>query len=135
PRRELIEQQRSEKRRNLLDSIQPGQVRKGVVKNITDFGAFIDLDGMDGLLHITDMTWGRISHPSEMLKQGEEVQVMIIEANRDKERVSLGPKQPTKNPSVQLDRNYHVGADVHGKVVHLAPYGALAAVEPRVEGL
>ena len=77
-RRELIEQQRAEKRRALLDSIQPGQIRKGVVKNITDFGAFIDLDGMDGLLHITDMSWGRISHPSEMLKQGEEVQVMIL---------------------------------------------------------
>jgi small subunit ribosomal protein S1 len=86
-RRELIEQQRTEKRRNLLDSIQPGQIRKGVVKNITDFGAFIDLDGMDGLLHITDMSWGRISHPSEILKQGEEVQVNIIEMNPQKEPV------------------------------------------------
>jgi small subunit ribosomal protein S1 len=134
-RRELIEQQRTEKRRNLLDSIQPGQVRKGVVKNITDFGAFIDLDGMDGLLHITDMSWGRISHPSEMLKQGEEVQVMIIEVNREKERVSLGLKQTTKNPWDEIDRKYPVGAKVHGKVVNLVPYGAFVEIEPGVEGL
>ena len=134
-RRELIEQQRTEKRRNLLDSIQPGQVRKGIVKNITDFGAFIDLDGMDGLLHITDMSWGRISHPSEMLKQGEEVQVMIIEVNRDKERVSLGLKQTTKNPWDEIDRKFPVGAKVHGKVVNLVPYGAFVEIEPGVEGL
>ena len=108
-RRELIEQQRTDKRRALLDSIQPGQFRKGVVKNITDFGAFIDLDGMDGLLHITDMSWGRISHPSEMLKQGEEVEVMIIEVNREKERVSLGLKQTTKNPWDEIDRKFPVG--------------------------
>ena len=134
-RRELIEQQRAEKRRALLDSIQPGQIRKGVVKNITDFGAFIDLDGMDGLLHITDMSWGRISHPSEMLKQGEEVQVMIIEVNREKERVSLGLKQTTKNPWDEIDRKFPVGAKVHGKVVNLVPYGAFIEIEPGVEGL
>ena len=108
-RRELIEEQRTAKRRALLDSIQPGQIRKGVVKNITDFGAFIDLDGMDGLLHITDMSWGRISHPSEMLKQGEEVQVMIVEVNREKERVSLGLKQTTRNPWDEIDRNIRSG--------------------------
>jgi small subunit ribosomal protein S1 len=134
-RRELIEEQRTSKRRNLLDSIQPGQVRKGVVKNITDFGAFIDLDGMDGLLHITDMSWGRISHPSEMLKQGEEIQVMIIEVNREKERVSLGLKQTTKNPWDEIDRKFPVGAKVHGKVVNLVPYGAFIEIEPGVEGL
>ncbi|GAB1489026.1 30S ribosomal protein S1 [Opitutaceae bacterium] len=134
-RRELIEQQRTEKRRNLLDSIQPGQVRKGVVKNITDFGAFIDLDGMDGLLHITDMSWGRISHPSEMLKQGEEVQVMIIEVNREKERVSLGLKQTTKNPWDDIEHKFPVGAKVRGKVVNLVPYGAFVEIEPGVEGL
>ncbi|HXC01303.1 MAG TPA: 30S ribosomal protein S1 [Opitutaceae bacterium] len=134
-RRELIEQQRTDKRRALLDSIQPGQTRKGVVKNITDFGAFIDLDGMDGLLHITDMSWGRISHPSEMLRQGEEVQVMIIEVNRDKERVSLGLKQTTKNPWDEIDRKFPVGAKVHGKVVNLVPYGAFIEIEPGVEGL
>ena len=134
-RRELIEQQRTEKRRNLLDSIQPGQVRKGVVKNITDFGAFIDLDGMDGLLHITDMSWGRISHPGEMLKQGEEVQVMIIEVNREKERVSLGLKQTTKNPWDDIEHKFPVGAKVRGKVVNLVPYGAFVEIEPGVEGL
>jgi small subunit ribosomal protein S1 len=134
-RRELIEEQRANKRRALLDSIQPGQVRKGVVKNITDFGAFIDLDGMDGLLHITDMSWGRITHPSEMLKQGEEVNVMIIEVNREKERVSLGLKQTTKNPWDEIDRKFPVGAKVHGKVVNLVPYGAFVEIEPGVEGL
>jgi len=134
-RRELIEQQRGEKRRNLLDSIQPGQVRKGVVKNITDFGAFIDLDGMDGLLHITDMSWGRITHPSEVLKQGEEIQVMIIEVNREKERVSLGLKQTTKNPWDEIEHKFPVGAKVHGKVVNLVPYGAFIEIEPGVEGL
>ena len=134
-RRELIEEQRASKRRNLLESIQPGQVRKGVVKNITDFGAFIDLDGMDGLLHITDMSWGRISHPSEMVKQGEEIQVMIIEVNREKERVSLGLKQTTKNPWDEIERKFPVGSKVHGKVVNLVPYGAFVEIEPGVEGL
>jgi len=134
-RRELIEEQRAEKRRTLLDSIEPGQVRKGIVKNITDFGAFIDLDGMDGLLHITDMSWGRISHPSEMLKQGEEIEVMIIEVNREKERVSLGLKQTTKNPWDEIDRKYPVGAKIAGKVVNLVPYGAFVELEPGVEGL
>jgi len=134
-RRELIEEQRHKKRRDLLESIQPGQVRKGVVKNITDFGAFIDLDGMDGLLHITDMSWGRISHPSEMLKQGEEVQVMIIEVNREKERVSLGLKQTTKNPWDDIEHKFPVGSKVRGKVVNLVPYGAFVEIEPGVEGL
>lgn len=134
-RRELIEEQRANKRKNLLDSIQPGQVRKGVVKNITDFGAFIDLDGMDGLLHITDMSWGRIAHPSEILKQGEEISVMIIEVNREKERVSLGLKQTTKNPWDEIEHKFPVGAKVHGKVVNLVPYGAFIEIEPGVEGL
>ena len=134
-RRELIEEQRTSKRRNLLDSIQPGQLRKGVVKNITDFGAFIDLDGMDGLLHITDMSWGRISHPSELLKQGEEIEVMIIEVNREKERVSLGLKQTKKNPWDDIDHKYPVGAKIRGKVVNLVPYGAFVEIEPGVEGL
>jgi len=134
-RRELIEELRHRKRRDLLDSIQPGQIRKGVVKNITDFGAFIDLDGMDGLLHITDMSWGRISHPSEMLRQGEEVQVMIIEVNREKERVSLGLKQTTKNPWDDIEHKFPVGSKVRGKVVNLVPYGAFVEIEPGVEGL
>ncbi|MEY4487963.1 MAG: hypothetical protein RIQ79_471 [Verrucomicrobiota bacterium] len=134
-RRELIEQQRGDKRRLLLESIQPGQVRKGIVKNITDFGAFIDLDGMDGLLHITDMSWGRIAHPADVLKQGEEIQVMIIEVNREKERVSLGLKQTTKNPWDEIEHKFPVGTKVHGKVVNLVPYGAFLEIEPGVEGL
>ena len=134
-RRELIEEQRANKRRDLLESIEPGQVRKGVVKNITDFGAFIDLDGMDGLLHITDMSWGRISHPSEMLRQGEEIEVMIIEVNREKERVSLGLKQTTKNPWDEIDQKFPVGTKIAGKVVNLVPYGAFVEIEPGVEGL
>ncbi len=134
-RRELIEEQRINKRRDLLEKLQPGQIRKGVVKNITDFGAFIDLDGMDGLLHITDMSWGRIGHPSEMLKQGEEIEVMIIDINREKERVSLGLKQTKNNPWNNIDHKFPVGSKIHGKVVNLVPYGAFIELEPGVEGL
>ncbi|MFZ5494110.1 MAG: 30S ribosomal protein S1 [Verrucomicrobiota bacterium] len=134
-RRELIEEQRITKRRDLLEKLQPGQIRKGVVKNITDFGAFIDLDGMDGLLHITDMSWGRIGHPSELLKQGEEIEVMIIDINREKERVSLGLKQTKNNPWDNIDHKFPVGSKIHGKVVNLVPYGAFIELEPGVEGL
>ena len=134
-RRELIEEQRLEKRRALLADIQPGQLRRGAVKNITDYGAFVDLDGLDGLLHITDMSWGRISHPSEMLKVGEEVNVMIIEVDRDRERVSLGLKQTTKNPWDSIDTRYPVGARVRGKVVNLVNYGSFIELEEGVEGL
>ncbi len=134
-RRELIEEQRQVKRRELLENVNPGQLRTGVVKNITDYGAFIDLDGLDGLLHITDMSWGRISHPSEMVKQGEEVEVMIIEVDREKERVSLGLKQTTKNPWENIEHKYPVGHKVRGKVVNLVPYGAFIELEEGVEGL
>ena len=134
-RRELIEEQRREKRRKLLSEIQNGDIRRGTVKNITDYGAFIDLDGLDGLLHITDMSWGRISHPSEMLKVGEEVDVMIIEVDRDRERVSLGLKQTTNNPWEGIENRYPVGARVAGKVVNLVPYGAFVELEEGVEGL
>ena len=134
-RRELIEEQRQEKRRKLLDEVTPGDQRTGVVKNITDYGAFIDLDGLDGLLHITDMSWGRISHPSEMLKQGEEITVMIIEVNRDRERVSLGLKQLSSNPWEKIEEKYPIGVKVSGKVVNLVPYGAFVEIEEGVEGL
>lgn len=134
-RRELIEEQRLEKRRKLLSEIKPGDVRRGVVKNITDYGAFIDLDGLDGLLHITDMSWGRISHPSEMVKVSEEVDVMIIEVDRDRERVSLGLKQTTSNPWEGIESRYPVNARVRGKVVNLVPYGAFVELEEGVEGL
>ena len=134
-RRELIEEQRVHKRRQLLDNVKPGDTREGVVKNITDYGAFIDLDGLDGLLHITDMSWGRISHPSEMLKIGEEVKVMIIEVDRDRERVSLGLKQTTSNPWEGIENRYPLDSKVNGKIVNLVPYGAFVELEEGVEGL
>lgn len=134
-RRELIEEQRNEKRRALLEEVKPGDVRRGVVKNITDYGAFVDLDGLDGLLHITDMSWGRISHPSEVLKVGEEIDVMIIEIDRERERVSLGLKQCTPNPWDSIEKKYPVGSKVHGKVVNLVQYGAFVKLEQGVEGL
>lgn len=134
-RRELVEEQRIEKRRKLLDEVKPGDRQRGQVKNITDYGAFVDLDGLDGLLHITDMSWGRIQHPSEMLKQGEEIEVVIIEIDRDRERVSLGLKQMHPNPWEKIDEKYPLGAQVKGRVVNLVPYGAFVELEEGVEGL
>lgn len=134
-RRELIEEQRIEKRRALLEEVKPGDKRRGQVKNITDYGAFVDLDGLDGLLHITDMSWGRIQHPSEMLKQGEEIEVVVIEIDRERERVSLGLKQLQDNPWERIEEKYPIGSTVSGKVVNLVPYGAFIEIETGVEGL
>ena len=134
-RRELIEQERNEKRSKLLTEMMPGDIRKGTVKNITDFGAFIDLNGLDGLLHITDMSWGRIGHPSEILKVGQDLDVVVLDVNREKERVSLGLKQKLANPWDQIEAKYPIGAKVKGKVVNLVPYGAFVEIEPGVEGL
>lgn len=134
-RRELIEQERNEKRSKLLTEMMPGDIRKGTVKNITDFGAFIDLNGLDGLLHITDMSWGRIGHPSEILKVGQDIDVVVLDVNREKERVSLGLKQKLANPWDQIEQKYPIGAKVKGKVVNLVPYGAFVELEPGVEGL
>jgi small subunit ribosomal protein S1 len=134
-RRELIEQERTERRAKLLAEMVPGDIRKGIVKNITDFGAFIDLNGIDGLLHITDMSWGRIGHPSELLKVGQEIDVVVLDINREKERVSLGLKQKLQNPWENIDQKYQVGQRVKGKVVNLVPYGAFVELEPGVEGL
>ena len=134
-RRELIEEQRTEKRRALLEEVKPGDIRRGQVKNITDYGAFVDLDGLDGLLHITDMSWGRIQHPSEMVKQGEELDVMIIEIDRDRERVSLGLKQLKDNPWDKIEEKYPIGSTISGKVVNMVPYGAFIEIEQGVEGL
>src|SRR5580658_7226597 len=134
-RRELIEAERNEKRAHLLGEMTPGDIRKGTVKNITDFGAFIDLNGIDGLLHITDMSWGRIGHPSELLKVGQEIDVVVLDVNKEKERVSLGLKQKLNNPWENIDAKYQVGAKVKGKVVNLVPYGAFVELEPGVEGL
>src|SRR4026208_43694 len=134
-RRELIEQERNEKRSKLLSEMVPGDIRKGTVKNITDFGAFIDLNGLDGLLHITDMSWGRIGHPSEILKVGQEIDVVVLDINREKERVSLGLKQKLANPWENIESKYPIGQKVKGKVVNLVPYGAFVELEPGVEGL
>ena len=134
-RRELIEQQRNDKRSKLLAEMTPGDIRKGTVKNITDFGAFIDLNGIDGLLHITDMSWGRIGHPSEILKVGQDIDVVVLDINKEKERVSLGLKQKLANPWENIDAKYQVGAKVKGRVVNLVPYGAFVELEPGVEGL
>ena len=134
-RRELIEQERNERRQKLLAEMVPGDIRKGTVKNLTDFGAFIDLNGLDGLLHITDMSWGRIGHPSELLKVGQEIDVVVLDINREKERVSLGLKQKLANPWDSIETKYPVGAKVKGRVVNLVPYGAFVELEPGVEGL
>jgi small subunit ribosomal protein S1 len=134
-RRELIEQERTERRQKLLTEMTPGDIRKGTVKNLTDFGAFIDLNGIDGLLHITDMSWGRIGHPSDLLKVGQDIDVVVLDINRDKERVSLGLKQKLANPWDTIDQKYPVGGKVKGRVVNLVPYGAFVELEPGVEGL
>jgi small subunit ribosomal protein S1 len=134
-RRELIEQERTARRQKLLAEMTPGDIRKGTVKNITDFGAFIDLNGIDGLLHITDMSWGRIGHPSEMLKVGQDLDVVVLDINREKERVSLGLKQKMANPWDKIETKFPIGTKVKGKVVNLVPYGAFVELEPGVEGL
>ena len=134
-RRELIEQERTERRAKLLSDMTPGDIRKGTVKNITDFGAFIDLNGIDGLLHITDMSWGRVNHPSDILKVGQDIDVVVLDINREKERVSLGLKQKLTNPWDNIESKYPIGAKVKGKVVNLVPYGAFVELEPGVEGL
>ena len=134
-RRELIEAERNEKRVKLLSEMVPGDIRKGTVKNITDFGAFIDLNGLDGLLHITDMSWGRLGHPSEVLKVGQELDVVVLDVNKEKERVSLGLKQKMANPWDNIEAKFPIGTKVKGKVVSLVPYGAFVQLEPGVEGL
>jgi len=134
-RRELIEAERASKRASFMETIKIGSTVKGVVKNLTDFGAFIDLDGMDGLLHITDMSWGRLGHPSEMVKVGQELDVLVLDINKEKERVSLGLKQTQKNPWEETEGRFPVGSKVKGKVTNLVPYGAFVEIEEGVEGL
>jgi len=119
----------------MLDDIQPGDIRIGVVKNITDFGAFLDLDGIDGLLHITDMAWKRVRHPSELVQLGDEVEVMILSVDKDKGRVALGLKQKDHNPWDEIEAKYPIGTRVRGKIVNLVPYGAFIELEPGIEGL
>ena len=134
-RRELLEESRKDRRAQLLKEMAVGQLRTGTVKNITDFGAFIDLGGVDGLLHITDMSWGRISHPGEMLEVGQAIEVMILDIDNDKERVSLGLKQKSHNPWDDVEAKYTVGSVIKGRVVNIMPYGAFVEIEQGVEGL
>lgn len=134
-RRELLEAERISKKAELLEAIQVGDIRRGIVKNITDFGVFLDLDGIDGLLHITDMTWKRIRHPSEMVDLGQEIEVMILSIDKDKGRVALGLKQKEENPWEVIEQRYPPGIRVRGKIVKLLPYGAFIEIEPGIEGL
>ncbi|MBR4108356.1 MAG: 30S ribosomal protein S1 [Akkermansia sp.] len=134
-RREVIEAERSEQRQRFLETVKIGDRVKGQVKNITDFGAFVDLSGMDGLLHITDMSWGRVNHPSELLHIGQELEVLILDVDRDKERVSLGLKQLSDNPWADIEQKYPIASRVKGRVTKLLAYGAFVELEKGVEGL
>ncbi len=134
-RREVIEAERSEQRQRFLETVKVGDRVTGIVKNITDFGAFVDLSGMDGLLHITDMSWGRVNHPSEVLHIGQELNVLILDVDRDKERVSLGLKQLSDNPWADIEQKYPIGSRVSGRVTKLLAYGAFVELEKGVEGL
>ncbi|MGD9126355.1 MAG: 30S ribosomal protein S1 [Planctomycetia bacterium] len=134
-RRSLIETERAEKKANLLADLEIGQSKKGTVKNIAEFGAFVDLGGIDGLLHITDMSWGRISHPSEMLNIDDEIEVQILHIDREKEKIALGLKQMTSSPWEEVEAKYPVNALVKGTVVNVMSYGAFVKLEEGIEGL
>jgi len=134
-RRKLIEDQREKMKQALLAEIVEGETRKGVVKNIAPFGAFVDLGGIDGLLHITDMSWGRISHPSDMVKIDEEIEIVILNIDREKEKIALGLKQKTPSPWEQVEEKYPVGSRVTGEVVNVMSYGAFVKLEDGIEGL
>lgn len=134
-RRVLLEETRDKKRQTTLSTLKEGQLIQGTVKNITDYGAFIDLGGIDGLLHITDMSWGRVSHPSEMFTVGDRVEVTVLKYDRETGRISLGLKQKTADPWTNVANKYPVGTRIKGRVVSLTDYGAFVEIEPGVEGL
>jgi small subunit ribosomal protein S1 len=134
-RRALIETERAEKKSQLLSTLEVGQLRKGVVKNIAEFGAFVDLGGIDGLLHITDMSWGRIGHPSEMVAIDQEIEVQILHVDREKEKIALGLKQKSASPWESVESKYPVGSVVRGVVVNVMSYGAFVKLEEGIEGL
>jgi len=134
-RRAVVEEESSEERDQLIENLQEGQVVKGIVKNLTDYGAFIDLGGIDGLLHITDMSWKRIKHPNEIVNVGDEIEVKVLKFDRDKTRVSLGLKQMGDDPWEDITRRYPVGARLSGKVTNLTDYGCFVEIETGVEGL
>ncbi|MBP8980277.1 MAG: 30S ribosomal protein S1 [Syntrophobacterales bacterium] len=134
-RRAILEKQREEEKRATLENIQEGKIVEGTIKNITDYGIFIDLGGIDGLLHITDISWGRISRPADNFSKGQKIQVKVLSFDRERERVALGLKQLTENPWETIHEKYPVGAIMTGKVVNLTDYGAFVELEPGVEGL
>ncbi|MEZ5974258.1 MAG: 30S ribosomal protein S1, partial [Planctomycetota bacterium] len=134
-RRKLLEEERQKLKEGLLKDIEEGQIRTGIVKNIADFGVFVDLGGIDGLLHITDMSWGRINHPSEMLKMDQEVEVKVLRVDFDRERIALGIKQRTASPWEGIEARYPVGSKHRGNVVNVMSYGAFVKLEEGIEGL
>lgn len=134
-RRKLIEEERKSSKEKVLAEIEVGQLRKGVVKNIADFGVFVDLGGVDGLLHISDLSWGRISHPSEVVQLDQEIESVVIGVDKENERISLGLKQKTSSPWENVEQRYPVGARIKGKVVNVMNYGAFIRLEDGIEGL
>jgi small subunit ribosomal protein S1 len=134
-RRKLIEDQREEMKKKLLSEIEPGQIRKGIVKNIAEFGAFVDLGGIDGLLHITDMSWGRVANPHEMVHIDQDLEVYIISVDKEKEKIALGLKQKTSSPWQGVEERYPIGSRHTGEVVNVMSYGAFVKLEPGIEGL
>ncbi|MDV6032537.1 MAG: 30S ribosomal protein S1 [Phycisphaera sp. RhM] len=134
-RRSLIENQREEDRAYLMQELEVGQIRKGIVKNIADFGAFVDLGGIDGLLHITDMAWERISHPTEMVSIDQEIEVKVLHIDREKQKIALGLKQKDRNPWENIEEKYPVDSNHDGEVVNVMSYGAFVKLEPGIEGL
>ena len=131
----LLEKERDEQKTKTLETLEEGKVVRGVIKNITEYGAFVDLGGIDGLLHITDMSWGRVNHPEELFKVGDEVTVKVLKYNPETERVSLGLKQTQEDPWSHAEEAFPPGKKVHGKVMSITDYGAFVELEPGVEGL
>src|SRR5438477_6366761 len=134
-RKQLLEQEQTEKRSKLLDHLQEGTILTGVVKNLTEYGAFVDLGGIDGLLHITDMSWGRLTHPRDLVNVGDQIQVKVVKFDPDKQRVTLGFKQLTPDPWLDASHRYPVGAHVSGRVISVTDYGAFVELEQGIEGL
>ncbi len=134
-RKQLLEEEQAEKRGKTLEHLEEGAVLTGIVKNLTEYGAFVDMGGIDGLLHITDMSWGRLTHPRDLVNVGDQIQVKVLKYDKDKQRVSLGFKQLTPDPWLDAEHRYPVGAHVHGRVISVTDYGAFVELEQGIEGL
>jgi small subunit ribosomal protein S1 len=134
-RKQLLEEEQTEKRGKTLEHLEEGAVLTGIVKNLTEYGAFVDMGGIDGLLHITDMSWGRLTHPRDLVNVGDQIQVKVLKYDKDKQRVSLGFKQLTPDPWLDAEHRYPVGAHVHGRVISVTDYGAFVELEQGIEGL